>query len=178
MSVVVHSFHPRMGTPLKHRQPPAPCPTARASVTNLIQPTSPCICPPCLQVHAYEVFAPYPRPILDAALRQWHYASGAAGYLTPDDFLRFVSGAEERGSRRDAQRFWFGVLDGDGDGRIGRGDARAAYDAVAGSRAPGDTGAAGGCLRWSLGWFQDANMVDGWVGNWGCRAAGMFASAM
>ena len=42
---------------------------------------------------------------------------------------RFVSFAEDRSSR-EAQRFWFSVLDADGDGRLGWADMRQAYDAV------------------------------------------------
>lgn len=42
---------------------------------------------------------------------------------------RFVQFAEDRSSR-EAQRFWFSVLDADGDGRLGWADMRQAYDAV------------------------------------------------
>lgn len=42
---------------------------------------------------------------------------------------RFVEFAEDRSSLQ-AQRFWFGVLDSDGDGRLSWQDMKVAYDAV------------------------------------------------
>jgi len=42
---------------------------------------------------------------------------------------RFTDWCEDRSSQA-AQRFWFNVLDADGDGRLSRADCHQAYDAV------------------------------------------------
>ncbi|KAF8072685.1 NADP-dependent 3-hydroxy acid dehydrogenase [Scenedesmus sp. PABB004] len=81
------------------------------------------------QAAGYELFAHYAPCVLAAAFGRWRWASGFPGYLTMEDFLRFVEFAEDR-STRAAQRFWFSVLDADGDGRLGWNDCREAYDAV------------------------------------------------
>jgi hypothetical protein len=57
--------------------------------------------------------------VLAWALRHWRYESGAPLVFTMDDFVRFVDYADDR-SGREAQRFWFGCLDYDGDGRAPR----------------------------------------------------------
>eukprot|EP00775_Hariotina_reticulata_P004080 gene4080-4327_t len=81
------------------------------------------------QAESYELFAPYPREVLQYAWRFWRWQSGFPGYLNIEDFVRFTDWCEDRSSQA-AQRFWFNVLDADGDGRLGWADCRQAYDAV------------------------------------------------
>ena len=85
-------------------------------------------------IDLYDLFQPYAPAVLAWALRHWRYASGHPLVFTMDDFVRFVDWADDR-SGREAQRFWFGVLDVDGDGRVGPEDAKFFYDAV--EKAPG-----------------------------------------
>uniref|UniRef100_A0A383W633 EF-hand domain-containing protein n=1 Tax=Tetradesmus obliquus TaxID=3088 RepID=A0A383W633_TETOB len=81
------------------------------------------------QVEGYDLFSCYAPRVLHAAFAAWRWASGFPGFLNIDDFVRFVEYAEDRGSA-EAQRFWFSVLDADGDGRLSWQDMRLAYEAV------------------------------------------------
>jgi hypothetical protein len=47
---------------------------------------------------------PYAPATLESAFKHWRYASGYPGFLTSDDFLLFVQYADERSSRKEAQR--------------------------------------------------------------------------
>lgn len=50
-------------------------------------------------------------------------------HMTPFALCRFVEYAEDR-STRESQRFWFTVMDADGDGRLSWADMKLLYDAV------------------------------------------------
>lgn len=81
------------------------------------------------QVRSFDMFGCYASDVVDYAFKHWRYASGFKGYLNMDDFIRFVNLADDR-TTRDSQRFWFSVLDLDGDGVVGPEDAKWFYDAV------------------------------------------------
>lgn len=55
---------------------------------------------------AFDVFAPYAGPTLDAVWRHWRFTSGYTGFLTIEDFLKLVTWAEDRATR-ESQRFWW-----------------------------------------------------------------------
>ncbi|GLC59488.1 hypothetical protein PLESTB_001492700 [Pleodorina starrii] len=81
------------------------------------------------QVGSFDMFGCYSGAVLEYAFKHWRFASGFKGYLNMDDFVKFVSLSDDR-STRDAQRFWFLVLDLDGDGAVSAEDAKWFYDAV------------------------------------------------
>ncbi|KAG2448590.1 hypothetical protein HYH02_006481 [Chlamydomonas schloesseri] len=81
------------------------------------------------QVSSFDMFGCYAPAVLEYAFKHWRFASGFKGYLNMDDFVRFVTLADDRTSK-DSQRFWFGVLDLDGDGTVSAEDAKWFYDAV------------------------------------------------
>ncbi|KAG2444842.1 hypothetical protein HXX76_001583 [Chlamydomonas incerta] len=81
------------------------------------------------QVSSFDMFGCYAPAVLEYAFKHWRFASGFKGYLNMDDFVRFVTLADDRTSK-DSQRFWFGVLDLDGDGAVSAEDAKWFYDSV------------------------------------------------
>ncbi|GLI60685.1 hypothetical protein VaNZ11_002887 [Volvox africanus] len=81
------------------------------------------------QVGSFDMFGCYSPTVLEYAFKHWRFASGFKGYLNMDDFVKFVSLSDDRTSR-DSQRFWFMVLDLDGDGAVSAEDAKWFYDSV------------------------------------------------
>eukprot|EP00798_Chlamydomonas_sp_ICE-L_P030365 gene30365-35370_t len=82
------------------------------------------------QVALLDMFQPWSPKVLDIALRRWRSSPEYKGYLTEDDFVSFVHVADDR-STKDHLRFWFNLIDGDGNGLIGPEDAKCFYDKVA-----------------------------------------------
>ncbi|GIL80852.1 hypothetical protein Vretimale_9435 [Volvox reticuliferus] len=81
------------------------------------------------QVGSFDMFGCYSATVLEYAFKHWRFASGFKGYLNMDDFVKFVSLSDDRATR-DSQRFWFMVLDLDGDGAVSAEDAKWFYDSV------------------------------------------------
>lgn len=82
-----------------------------------------------LHVELYDVFSCYSSEVLKLCFRDWRFTSGFKGFLNIEDFVRFTDLAEDR-TTRESQRFWFHVLDLDGDGYVSYQDMKFFYDAV------------------------------------------------
>ena len=76
-----------------------------------------------------DIFQPYPEEVLKRCFFSWHYQSGRANHMCWEDFSLFLDFVEDKTTKA-ACRFWFSVLDVDGDGFIGKNDIRWLYDQV------------------------------------------------
>lgn len=80
-------------------------------------------------VQRFEMYHSYGLDLLRACLANWNFNSGVAGRMDLEDFVNFVRITEDKTSK-EALNFWFGVLDGDCDGVIGRQDVKWLYDLI------------------------------------------------
>jgi Ca2+-binding EF-hand superfamily protein len=78
----------------------------------------------------HELFASYSQAVVERVHAFFPYADRAKhGELDEDDFVKLTLWTEDR-STRDSQRFWFGVVDVDGDGVLGAHDVKWLYDSL------------------------------------------------
>ena len=78
----------------------------------------------------HELFASYSQAVVERVHAYFPYADRAKhGELDEDDFVKLTLWTEDR-STRDSQRFWFGVVDVDGDGVLGAHDVKWLYDSL------------------------------------------------
>jgi len=72
----------------------------------------------------HELFASYSQAVVERVHAFFPYADRARhGELDEDDFVKLTLWTEDR-TTRDSQRFWFGVVDVDGDGAVTVADVR------------------------------------------------------
>jgi len=78
----------------------------------------------------HELFASYSQAVVERVHAFFPYADRAKhGELDEDDFVKLTLWTEDR-STRDSKRFWFGVVDVDGDGVLGAHDVKWLYDSL------------------------------------------------
>ena len=78
----------------------------------------------------HELFASYSQAVVERIHAFFPYGDrGKHGSLDEDDFVKLTSWTEDR-TTRDAQRFWFAIVDVDGDGVVGAHDVKWLYDSI------------------------------------------------
>ena len=81
------------------------------------------------ELATHEILLPYAPELLEICFTCWNYRSGIRNLMSWEDFSLFFQFVEDK-TTREAQRFWFNVLDVDGDGHVGIHDMRWLYDKV------------------------------------------------
>ena len=78
----------------------------------------------------HELFASYSQAVVERIHAFFPYGDrGKHGSLDEDDFVKLTSWTEDR-TTRDAQRFWFAIVDVDGNGVVGAHDVKWLYDSI------------------------------------------------
>ena len=78
----------------------------------------------------HELFASYSQAVVERIHAFFPYGDrGKHGSLDEDDFVKLTRWTEDR-TTRDAQRFWFTIVDVDGDGALGAHDVKWLYDSI------------------------------------------------
>ena len=78
----------------------------------------------------HELFASYSQAVVERIHAFFPYGDrGKHGSLDEDDFVKLTRWTEDR-TTRDAQRFWFTIVDVDGDGVVGAHDVKWLYDSI------------------------------------------------
>ena len=78
----------------------------------------------------HELFASYSQAVVERIHAFFPYGDrGKHGSLDEHDFVKLTSWTEDR-TTRDAQRFWFAIVDVDGDGVVGAHDVKWLYDSI------------------------------------------------
>ena len=78
----------------------------------------------------HELFASYSQAVVERIHAFFPYGDRRKhGALDVDDFVKLTRWTEDR-STRDAQRFWFTIVDVDGDGVVGAHDVKWLYDSI------------------------------------------------